>query len=128
MDMENEKLLKSIEKIVDKKNHELAGMVQRGFSDVEKRLGGRIDGLDGRMDKLDGRMDGLGVRMGNIEGRMDNMNVEMKNIGKRMNKLEDGQEEIKNKLDGMATRLELETLRVSFEKRIRALELKIKLA
>ena len=101
--MENEKLLKSIKKIVSDEingvkkivadeNEKLAGMVQRGFLTMDKRF-----------DKLDGRMGKLETRMASVEYNQD---------------------EMLKKLDGIAYKYELEELRLKFDRRIRALELK----
>ncbi len=83
---------------------DLAGMVQRGFLEV----GGSIDKLEHE-----------------LKGEMGELKVGIKNLHKRMNVLEDNQEEIKTKLDGLAYRFELEELRVKHERRLRALELKV---
>ena len=106
--------VKELKGYVGEEIDKLATMTQKGFLEV----GGRMDKLDGRMDGLDGRMDGL-------EGGMGELKVGMKNLHKRMNVLDDNQEEIKTKLDGLAYRFELEELRVQHSRRLRALELKV---
>ena len=84
--------------------NDLAGMVQRGFLE-----------MGDKMDKLENELKG---EMGELKG-------EIKKIHKRRNILEDNQEEIKTKLDGLAYRFELEELRLRHERRLRALELKV---
>ncbi len=51
----------------------LAGMMARGFSDLENRLGERIDGLDGRVDSLGGRIGSLENKFDSLENRIDTM-------------------------------------------------------
>ncbi|MFH1611669.1 MAG: hypothetical protein ABH887_00100 [bacterium] len=81
-----------------KKEFELLGrMIKKGFDDVDKRFIG-----------VDKRFDGVDKRFDRVEARLDN--------------LENGQEEIKLKLDNTAYRFELEDLK----KRVKKTELKLK--
>lgn len=101
--MENEKLLKSIRKIVSEENETSSAMVQRGLLDVEKRLGGRIDRLD--------------CEIGDMKKNIKNLHVSVASV-------EYNQNEMMKKMDGLAYKYEVEELRTKFKKRIRVLELK----
>lgn len=57
-----------MEKRVDDRIDNLAGVVQRGFVDLEERLGSRIDGVETR---LGSRIDGVEARLVNVENRLD---------------------------------------------------------
>jgi chaperonin cofactor prefoldin len=64
---------------------DLAGMVQRGFVDLEKRIDGRFDSVDKRIDGVDKRMDGL-------EEKIDGLDKDMKSgfagVSQRLDALE----------------------------------------
>lgn len=64
----------------------LAGMVQRGFVSVEKRL----DGVDERLDGIDKRMDTLEHGQEDIKLRLDNVayHFELKQLETRVSVLE----------------------------------------
>ncbi len=48
----------------------LAGMMANGFSNLEERLGGRIDSLENRIDTLE---DGILQKFSGLENRIDNL-------------------------------------------------------
>jgi hypothetical protein len=48
--------MKKAEKSKNVTTEDLAVMVQKGFSDLENRLGGKIDGLENRIDVFEDRV------------------------------------------------------------------------
>jgi hypothetical protein len=52
----------------------LAAMVANGFSNMENRIGVRIDGLDTKIEALDHRMEVFDHRMEVFEGKLDGIN------------------------------------------------------
>lgn len=96
---------KNSERQTDKKIDDLAGMVQWGFTDMKKKLGGRIDGLEGEI--------------GGMKKSIKNLNVGVASI-------EYNQNEMMKKMDGLAYKYEIDELRIKLEKRILALEVKTK--
>lgn len=87
---------------------DLAGMVQRGFLGIDKRLDGidgrldgidsRLDGIDGRLDGIDSRLDGIEKRLTSLEGRMDVLEGTVRDLGYRVEALEEFNEEIIERL------------------------------
>jgi len=77
-------------------NEGLARMIKKGFDHNDKGF-----------DKIEGRV-------GKVEGRLDRIEV-------RLDNLDQGQEEIKLRLDNVAYRFEVEDLK----KRVKKLELKV---
>ncbi len=51
----------------------LAGMMANGFSNLEERLGGRIDKLDIRVGSLENSFDSLEVKFDSLENRIDTL-------------------------------------------------------
>lgn len=86
----------------------LAIMVQKGFVDLEDRLGARIDGAE---QKLGARIDGLEVRMGGMETRLDDIVFQLSKIEKEI-------EQIIKKLDEKNDRVDF----LKLEKRVEILE------
>jgi predicted nucleic acid-binding Zn-ribbon protein len=76
-------------------NEDLAHMIKKGFDDHDKRF-----------DEIDNRFDAVDMRLEKMDVRMDN--------------LEQGQEEIKTRVDNVAYRFEVDDLK----KRVKKLEFK----
>jgi len=74
---------------------DLAEMTQRGFLDLESRLGKRIDGLEKKVDKGFALID---QRFVELESRMSNLELRMKELDGRMDSLEEFNEEIIERL------------------------------
>ena len=81
---------------------DLAIMVARGFSGVDKRLDGidiRLDGIDIRLDNIDVRLDGIDIRLDNIDVRLNHMDDRFDDMDKRFDILEDNHFKKFTKLD-----------------------------
>jgi len=89
-----------MERETKKEFQNLGRMVKKGFDHVDKRF----NDVDKRFNKVDKRFD-------KVESRLDI--------------LEQGQEEIKLKLDNVVYRFELKELEERFEKRLHKIELKL---
>jgi len=85
---------------------DLGGMVQRGFLDLETRLGKRIDSveqvLEKRIDSLEKKVDkGFALtdqRFVELESRMSNLEQRMGGLDGRMDSLEESSQEIIERL------------------------------
>lgn len=98
------------DKRTDGKIEALAGMVQRGFSD----LGSEIKDVKHGQKNLETRFDGVETRLEGVETRLDG-------VEKRLKSVEVGQEDIKLRLDNVAYHFELKQL----DERVTSLERKM---
>lgn len=65
---------KAIKKTAIKKDmniSELAGMVARGFTDVEEHLGGRISGVEERLSGVEERLESVEGRLTILDHKLD---------------------------------------------------------
>lgn len=61
------------EKVVEKAIDELAGMTQREFTRLEKKIDGldsKFDGLNSRMGRVEERLDGVDMKLDHIDDRL----------------------------------------------------------
>lgn len=58
-------------KSVDIKRDELAGMVARGFTEVNENINNRFDGLEGRVDGVEGRLESVEGRLNILDHKVD---------------------------------------------------------
>ena len=93
-----------MDKETKKEFNNLGRMVKRGFDDVDKRF------------------DDVGKRFNDVDKRFDGFK---QYVDKRFDTLEQGQEDIKLRLDQVAYRFELQDLEKRFEKRLRKVEFKL---
>lgn len=99
--------------------NELAIMMKRGFESVDKSTNKKIDDLAMMTDK---KIDELAMMTKRGFDEMgERMNKGFSEVNKRLGLLEEGQEEIKLRLDNVAYRFEL----VELQRRVEVLEKKM---
>ena len=90
--------------------------MEKEILEILRTINGRFDGLEGRFDKLENkvdkieegqekivaRLDGIDVRLEGIDVRLDGIDVRLDGIDVRLDNLENGQKQIKDKLDDMS--------------------------
>lgn len=126
---------KQIKKNTDKKItiEDLAGIVQRGFAEQDKKTDKKIedlagmvrrgfDGVNDKFNEVDKRFDLIETKFDRkfiaIENHLDGMGERIVSVEDRLISLEKGQEEIKMKLDNVVYRTEF----LNLQKRIEVLE------